>query len=65
MDDRAIVISKKSDSKVEGGYKTFSVRIKENTARQLDEISAKSNRSRNELVNIFLEFVVSNCVIEE
>ena len=65
MNSKSIVISKKTNSKGEDGYKTFSVRIKEETARQLDEISVKSNRSRNELINIFLEFVVSNCEIEE
>ena len=65
MNSKSIVISKKTNSKGEDGYKTFSVRIKEETARQLDEISVKSNRSRNELINIFLEFVVSNCIIEE
>lgn len=65
MSDKKIIISKKSNLKGEDGYKIFSIRIKENTVKQLDEIAEKTNRSRNELINIFLEFAVSNCEIEE
>ena len=50
--------------KGEDGYKVFSVRIKEETVRQIDEISAKTNRSRNELIGIFLEFALDRCDIE-
>jgi len=65
MDDKKIVIRKKSILKGDDGYKIFSIRIKEDTVKQMDEIVAKTNRSRNELINIFLEFAVSNCIIEE
>ncbi len=52
-----IIITKK---KLKGldGYKTFSVRIKDDTVEALDQISVESNRSRNELINIFLDFCV-------
>ena len=65
MDDKKIILSKKSNIKGEDGYKVFSVRVKEETVNRLDEIAEKSNRYRNELINIFLEFAVNNCVIEE
>ena len=65
MNDKKIVISKKPDLKGEDGYKTFSVRIKDTTVAKLEELAKKTNRSRNELVNIFLAFAVDNCIIEE
>ena len=63
--DKKIVISKKSNLKGEDGYKTFSIRIKESTIDQLDEIAKRSNRSRNGLINLVLEFAVANCEIED
>lgn len=60
-----IVISKKAELKGEDGYKVFSVRVKEDTVKKLDELSKETNRFRNELINIFLEFAVNNYEIEE
>ena len=51
--------------KGEDGYRTFSIRIKEDTVAQLDEIAAKTNRSRNELIGQFLDFALANCEIVE
>ena len=65
MDDKKIIISKKSNLKGDDGYKTFSIRIKEDTVKQLDEIATKTNRYRNEIINVFLEFAVANCEIED
>ena len=65
MDNKKIILFKKSDLKGEDNYKVFSVRIKDNTVARLDEIAAQTNRSRNKLINILLEFAVENCVIEE
>ncbi|MBQ8296721.1 MAG: CopG family transcriptional regulator [Ruminococcus sp.] len=44
-------------------YRTLTIRTKITTLQQLDEMAALSNRSRNELINIFLEFGISNCII--
>lgn len=60
MTEDRLVIKKRG----EDGYKIFSIRIKEETVRQIDEISAKTNRSRNELIGIFLEFALDRCDIE-
>ena len=65
MNGKKIIISKKSGLKGEDGYKTFSVRIKDDTVKQLDEIAQKTNRYRNELINVFLEFALESCIIEE
>ncbi|MBE7020934.1 MAG: CopG family transcriptional regulator [Ruminococcaceae bacterium] len=54
-----IKINKKGDD----GYKVISVRIKEGTLKKIDELSDKSNRSRNELINIILENSVDDVEI--
>ena len=51
-------------TKGDDGYKTFSVRLKEETVEKLDKISAQTGHSRNELVGIFLEYAAEHCVIE-
>ncbi len=58
-----LIISKKS-FKGEDGYKTFSIRIKDETVARLDVLSKESNRSRNELINILLDYAIENCEIE-
>jgi len=62
---KKLKITKKSNLKGDDGYKTFSVRIKEETVEKLEEISQQTNRSRNELINIMLEFGIDNCEIKE
>ena len=46
------------------GYRTFSIRIREETVGKLDEIAKKTGRSRNELIGMFLEFAADNCITE-
>lgn len=58
MDDK-LVINKKN-LKGEDGYKTFSVRIKEETVAKLNKLSEETNRSRNELINILLDYAIDN-----
>ena len=41
--------------KGEDGHKVVSVRMREETLARLDELSAQTNRSRNELINLLLE----------
>ncbi len=53
----------KINKKGEDGYKIISVRIKEGTLAKIDDLSAKSNRSRNELINIILESSVDDVEI--
>ena len=58
MEDKLII--NKKNLKGEDGYKTFSVRIKEETVAKLNSLSEETNRSRNELVNILLEYAIDN-----
>lgn len=62
---KKLQITRKSNLKGDDGYKTFSVRIKEETVEKLEEISQQTNRSRNELINIMLEFGIENYEIKE
>lgn len=52
---------KKKKLKGEDGCRVFSIRIKEETAAELDGIAAETNRSRNEVINIMLDFAIKNC----
>lgn len=58
--DKKLVISRK-ELRGEDGYKTFSIRIKDSTASRFDSLSTETNRSRNELINILLDFALENC----
>lgn len=58
-----LIISKKS-LKGEDGYKTFSIRIKEETVANLDKLSEETNRSRNELINILLDYAIENSEVK-
>lgn len=57
------LIIKKKSLKGEDGYKTFSIRIKDETVSKLDELSEETNRSRNELINILLDYAIDNCEV--
>lgn len=54
----------KKKLKGDDGYKTFSIRIKQDTVNRIDELSLQTNRSRNELIGILLDFAIENCEIE-
>ena len=58
-----LIINKKA-LKGEDGYKTFSIRIKDETVQNLDALSAETNRSRNELINILLDYAIDNCEVK-
>lgn len=58
-----LIINKKS-LKGEDGYKTFSIRIKDETVSNLDKIAKVTNRSRNELINILLDYAIENSEVK-
>ena len=58
-----LIINKKS-LKGEDGYKTFSIRIKDETVANLDKLAAETNRSRNELINILLDYAIKNSEVK-
>ena len=49
----------------EDGNKVITVRIKEEILSALDKIAGENNYSRNELINIMLEYGVKNIQIEK
>ncbi len=61
MNDKLIINKRKQ--KGDDGYKTFSVRIKDETVNKLNSLSKETNRSRNELINILLDYAIENSKI--
>ena len=58
-----LTISKKT-LKGEDGYKTFSVRLKDETVMKLEQLAMQTNRSRNAVINLLLEYAVEHCEVE-
>ena len=59
------LIIKPKKYKGEDGYKVFSIRIKEKTVTKLDIMAKDTNRSRNELIGILLEYAIVHCSISD
>ena len=57
------VIITKKPPKGEDGYKIFSIRIKEELFDGIEDLSAKTGRTRNELIGMLLEFGLSNAEV--
>ncbi len=58
-----LVIEKKP-LKGDDGYKVFSIRIKDSTLEELEALAQSTNRSRNELINILIDFGIKNCEVK-
>ena len=63
--EKEIKITKKSLIRGEDGYKIISVRMKDETLASLENLAAKTNRSRNEVINILLESALDIVKIDE
>lgn len=61
MEEKLII--RKKNLQGEDGYKTFSVRIKEDTVAKLDRLAQETGRSRNELIGTLLEFALERCEV--
>ena len=62
MEEKLVI--RKKPLKGEDGFKTFSIRIKDETVSSLDEIAKATNRSRNELINMLLDYAIQNCEVK-
>lgn len=60
-----IRIKKKLPNKGDDGHKIVSVRMKDELLAQLEDLSAKTNRSRNELINLLLEAAMDIVKVED
>lgn len=61
MDDKIVILKKQKE---EDEYKVFSVRIRDETVLSLAELSRRTGRSRNEIINIFLEYGIRHVEIQ-
>ena len=59
MNNNSLKIKKRG----EDGNKIISVRIREDILTELDRIAKESNYSRNELINLILQYGVENLEI--
>lgn len=57
-----LTISRKK-FKGDDSHKVFSIRVREETVARLEAVAEKSNRSRNEVINLLLEFALDHCEI--
>lgn len=64
MAESKLTIKKRNPLKGEDGSKVISVRIKDETIHLLDELAKETNRSRNEIIGILLEFGLDNVEVE-
>lgn len=62
---REIRITKKAARRGDDGHKVVSVRMREETLAQLDELSRATNRSRNELINLLIEAALEDVSVED
>ncbi len=60
-----IKITKKGKRRGDDGCKVVSVRMKDELIERLDDLSVKTNRSRNELINLLLNAAIDIVKIEE
>lgn len=63
--EKEIKITKKSAKRGDDGYKIVSVRMRDETIARLDTIAGKTNRSRNEVINILLDSAIRIVKIDE
>ena len=60
-----IKITKKNRTRGDDGHKIISLRIHKNTLDQIETIAQKTDRSRNELINLLLTAALKNVTVEE
>lgn len=56
MNDKPLIIKKRGDD----GTKVISLRIRQEVLDKLDTIAKESNYSRNEIINMMLEYGIEN-----
>ena len=64
MSDDRLRISPKN-LRGEDGYRTFSIRIRDDIVSELEVLTEKTGRSRNELIGILLRYAITRCEIDD
>lgn len=62
MDNELIITRKPLQG--EDNYKVFSIRVHQGTYSALEDICAKTNRSRNEIINLLIEYALKHYTME-
>ena len=62
---KEIKITKKVHRRGDDGYKIVSVRMKDELIEKLEALSAETNRSRNELINLLLSSAIELVKVED
>lgn len=62
--DKAEIVIKRKRKKGEDGHQYLSIRVKDETVTALDKMATESERSRNEIINIFIEYGIAHHKIE-
>ena len=60
MSNDSLKIKRRSDD----GSRVISVRVREELLAELDKLASESNYSRNELINLILQYGISRIEIE-
>ena len=60
-----IVIFKKSRDRGDDGHKIISLRIRQETLERIEDLANKTDRSRNELLNILLSAALEHVTVVE
>lgn len=60
MSKESLIIKKRADD----GHRVISVRISNDLLAQLDKLADETKHSRNELINLMLQYGVKNIEIE-
>jgi len=65
--DKQMVISKKKREKLRGddGSQIISVRMKKPIVESVEQVAKATNRSRNEIINMFVAFALEHLEIAE
>ena len=64
-DSKKITLKTKHQVKGYDGHKTISVRMSETLFLQLEDLADRTNRSRNQLINMLLEQAIEIAEIED
>ncbi len=60
MEKDGLIIKRRGEDE----YKTFSIRVREDLVIKIEDIASKSDLSRNDVINLLLEYGVSHTEIK-
>ena len=64
MSNEKLVLKQKR-TRGEDGYKTFSIRIREDIKERIETVANESGYTKNELIGVLLEYALDNCTVEK